>query len=260
VKSQIFENFRNTAWVLDMASGKGQDLFRYIKYDMQNLLCLEIDKTALMELISRKHDFASGKVDGAMAIYTHAMDLNNDYKSNISILEDARLPIPAGFDLIICNLAFHYLIASKNAVQNIVKFINHYLKPGGRFVFTAFDGQKVYDLLEENKGHWDAMPRFSIKSNYKEDVFMPVGQKIKVLLPFSKNEYYEEYLVNIKYIEKEFESYGISLESNKSFGDYLDDYKRVNNRNYQEMDDIDKKYVSLYHSYYFYKKGKNKAH
>ena len=44
VKSEIFNRFRGTEWVMDLASGKGQDFFRYSSNNMKNIVFLEIDK------------------------------------------------------------------------------------------------------------------------------------------------------------------------------------------------------------------------
>ena len=54
VKSELFKKFKNTQWVMDLASGKGQDLFRYSTSKMKNVIFLEIDKMALGELAKTK--------------------------------------------------------------------------------------------------------------------------------------------------------------------------------------------------------------
>jgi hypothetical protein len=258
VVSEIFKQYRNLPWALDLASGKGQDLFRYAMNGIGKdggVLFLEIDKTAIQELINRKHEFSSerdqSKRHQAMKVFAHQMDLSVAYKDNISTLQATNLQLPnTGFDIIVCNFAFHYLVKTYGMLINIMRFINYYLKPGGRFVFTAFDGEAITDLLKLNKGEWNSsMPgKFSIKKSYAGDALLPIGQKIKVLLPFSKGEYYDEYLINITYIETEFKKVGLSLETNQSFGEFLPGYKGAN-----QLDTDDKTYTSLYHYYSFYK-------
>jgi SAM-dependent methyltransferase len=244
---------------MDMASGKGQDLFRYPKNNIgsSGMLFLDIDKTALMELISRKHDFANIRVKHnqyeTINVLMHQLDLTDNYKYNIQVLEkDLQLP-QNGFDLIICNLAFHYLIKTYAMLINVIKFINHYLKPGGRFVFTSFDGGDVVNLLAENNGEWNSTikGKYSIKKTYEGNALLPLNQKIKVLLPFSNNEYYEESLVNISYIEKEFMRFNIVLENNQSFSEFFNGYSGIG-----DLDPDDKLYTSLYHYYSFYKNKK----
>jgi SAM-dependent methyltransferase len=257
VKATILEQFRDTDWVLDMASGKGQDLFRYGKNGTKHLVCVEIDQLALMELVARKHDFGNQQDRGSMNVQIHQLDINEDYKANIERLGSISIPND-GVDLIVCNFAFHYFLANKKSLTNVVNFISHYLKPGGRFVFTAFDGKEIIQLLNENDGDWTVKVgseiQYSIRKQYSTNFIDLIGQKIEVLLPFSKSQYYQEYLVNIDYIAGEFEKHGMVLEVDQGFAEYLQDYKRVNSRNYATMTDNDKKYVSNYHYYCFYKK------
>ena len=257
VKSKIFEQFKYTNWVIDLASGKGQDLFRYGLYGNKNVVFLEIDNVALFELLYRKYDFVSHEHKGNMNILTHQLDVNTDYKKNIEILNDITIPND-GVDLIVCNFAFHYFISDKKRLTNVVKFISHYLKSGGRFIFTAFDGKDIIKLLNENNGNWTIKQgndiKYSIKKQYEVNMLQDIGQKIDVLLPFSNDNYYTEYLVNIDYIAEAFQQHNIILESDQSFGEYLDAFKKENYKVYESLDSNDKKYVSLYHYYCLYKK------
>jgi SAM-dependent methyltransferase len=255
VKVKIFEQFKNTEWTIDIASGKGQDVFRYATYAFKNLVFLEINNTALIELISRKFDL---RRTNPMNVQIHQMDMTNDYKDNIQKLtDDINIPT-TGVDLIICNFAFHYFLKDSKSLKNVLKFIDHYLKPGGRFIFTAFDAKDIIQLLNAHDGNWTIMQgkeiQYSIKKEYKTTLLEAVGQKIDVLLPFSNKEYYTEYLVNIDHIAGEFEKLGFILENNQSFGEYLDEYKDQNTTGFQSMTADDKKYSSLYHYYCFYKK------
>lgn len=253
VKSELFKKFQNTKWIMDFASGKGQDLFRYGTYNMKNVIFLEIDKVALTELITRKHIYSNDdKFRNNMNILIQNVDLLDSYKKNIKKIKNVYQK-KEDIDLIICNFALHYFMKNKKSLKNICKMINYYLKQGGNFIFTAFDGQKIIDLLEKNNGEWlikvDDQVKYGIKRKYKKDKLVSVGQKIDVLLPFSKNKYYEEYLVNINSISKKLKKYNIILDTNESFSKYIDSYK-----DNLYLDDNDKTYVDLYHYYIFVKK------
>lgn len=250
VKSEIFKRFKNTNWVVDLASGKGQDLFRYITNNMHNIIFLERDKVALAELISRKHSFTvDEKIKNNTNILIQNVDLFDNYKDNIEKINNVYSG--QNIDLIMCNLAFHYLMKNKKSLQNICKLIDHYLKQGGHFVFCSFDGHKIINLLKANNGEWTIKVnndiKYSIKKKYKNNKITSIGQKIDVLLPFSKNTYYEEYLINIDTIKNEFNKYNIILVSNESFSKYLTSYNGY-------LDKDDQIYVDLYHYYIFTKK------
>lgn len=265
VKFVLFSRFKNSEWIIDIASGKGQDLFRYNQVECKNVAFLEIDKVALSELINRKHDLGRG--DGKkqnnsftpMNVLIQQLDMNNDYHTNITILENIGLK-KESIDVIVCQFAFHYFLATKKNFVNVAQFIKHYLKPGGRFIFTAFDGRDILKILKENNGEWTKKVndeiQYSIKSEYEEQFLEDFGQQIGVLLPFSKNKYYSEYLVNLLSIEREFIKLGFTLESDQSFSEFFDGYKKNNMLGYNSLTDVDKQYVSLYHAYCFYKTKK----
>lgn len=272
VKSQVFSENAGTKYVLDMASGKGQDLNRYAQFNMGSgcILFTEVDRTAIMELINRKHQYARARDDkrkdqnnyknanqhaskvshnadhGGMRVYIARLDYNEDYKINIRRVEETENNIPSqGFDLIMCNLAFHYFLGSKKHIDNILHFIDYYLRPGGRFIFSGFDGQKIMNLLD-GRDKWEAgQGRFSIVRRYESEILQQYGQIIGVMLPFSDTQYYDEYLINIKFLEREFAKRKITLESNKSFSEF---------GNGPKLDATDLEYVSLYHYYTFVKK------
>lgn len=256
VKSRIISQIQSGN-VMDIASGKGQDLIKYAKSGIKNLLCLEIDKDALSELNNRKYDMIKNRDFKKLPKITfHQMDMNESYNKNIKILDDELQVEKSSFDYIICNLAFHYFLSSEKSLSNIISFINAYIKPGGRFIFTAFDGKKILDLINEN-AEWTVKKgdeiKYSIKRLYKNSILEKTGQKVDVKLPFS-DEYYSEYLVNIEHISNVFANHGFELEINKSF----DEYKSFYNKS--DLDSDDMTYVGLYHYYQFYKKksgGKN---
>lgn len=250
VKSEILKMFKGTEWVMDLASGKGQDLFRYSNNNIKNVIFLEIDKMALSELISRKHIFSTDeKYKNSMNILIQNVDLLDNYKDNIKAINNVYTN--QNIDLIMCNFALHYFMKNNKLLENICKLINHYLKQNGKFVFTAFDGNKIINLLEKNNGEWiikvDNQIKYGITKKYDDSDLTNIGQKIEVLLPFSKNTYYEEYLININTISKALSKYDIILEQNESFSKFMNSYK-------QNLDENDKIYIDLYHYYIFKKK------
>jgi hypothetical protein len=250
VKTQIFNNLKNADWCLDLASGNGQDLFRYNKSHVKNLFNLEIDKTALQELNFRKHEFSNNVQITPMNIKSLQLDLNNDYKMNLEYINNTRIKIPTeGFNFIVCNFAFHYLIKNKKYIQNIIKFISSLLKVKGKFIMTAFDGNKIFDLLNKHSGKWEEN-QYLIKFNNNYEKLENYGQTISLKLPFSKDKIYNEYLINIDYLKDEFKKCNLILEINSSFSEYFNDYIKHQTNNLSASDKI---FTSLYHYYSFYK-------
>jgi len=248
IKSIIFESFSPNSKIVDLASGKGQDLFRYGNNKVEQVLFVEYDMTALLELISRKHSFAK-KANHPMSILIQQADLNSPCKGITDQLIKTKNITKQSFDIVICNFAIHYLVANTKSITNISNIVRWFVKDG-RFIFTAFDGQAVFDLLDKNKGVWKSKTdkKYEIRKKYKEKKFKNYGQQIDVLLPFSSGGFYTEYLVNISYIQQIFCVNNMTLVRNESFSTYFDNKK---NKLQNKLDDDDKTYISLYHVYEF---------
>ena len=290
VKSQIFNQLKDVMNVFDIASGKGQDLFRYYNVGVQFLTCTDIDIDALFELINRKHILYMKKNynnKNSMNIKIAKIDVNKSYKKNINLLSQIG-SYEKKYDFIVCDMAFHYFLESINTLKNVVSFIDYYLKPGGKFIFTALDGKKIINILNENNGeytiytdntkkkitkstnesyiklddqlddqlddkldkHSDKKIKYSIKKQFKVNFIENIGQPIDIKLPFSKDKYYKEFLVNIDTIKEIFGS-KYELEINQSFGEYIKHYQTDDET--KKLNTYDIEYVSLYHYYRFYK-------
>jgi hypothetical protein len=254
VKTQLMARNSGSENVIDMASGKGQDLGRYLNAKIKNLLMLEIDQSAIDELITRKYDIAKQlwieRIDSPIKIGTPSqstniivsqMDLNQSYNANINKIHNLTdIFKTKQVDLIVCNMALHYLMVDQKHITNVVNFIAYWLKNGGEFMFTALDGEKIKTLL--SKGPWETeLYKISYSSNSNKP-----SKNIKVLLPCSR-EPREEPLIDINALDKEFNKHKIIRIETKSFGEYLTKYEK------NDLSNDDKQFVSLYH-YCIYKK------
>ena len=227
-------------WVIDLACGKGQDLFRISNMGFKNGLFIDNDKAALYEFNERKKGL-SNKIN--MRINTKQVDLaNTNYNDIIDSLNMIRLNQA---NLIICNLAIHYFIESNDMINNFISLINELINKNGIVIITCFDGSKIFELLNDSNEYnlyEDDVKKYSIIKDYKSSTLLKSGQKIKVLLPFSGHgEYYSEYLVNIDYLNEVFESKGFVNHSSESFDNLFEKYK-----NLDHLSDQDKEYVGLY--------------
>ena len=84
------------------------------------------------------------------------------------------------------------------------------------------------------------------------------GQKIDVLLPFSNNEYYTEYLVTIDYVSNVFNQLNFTTEISLSFSTLLDEFKTRNNKVYNSLSKSDKEFINLY-QYVIIKKNQSNS-
>lgn len=136
--------------VLDIAIGRGGDIFKYIDSfgNLDTLVGFDIDKEAIDEAknrlasctkdLSTKHihlSVASGLDDAAQL-------LNKEIRP---IMKNCK------FDLIICNFALHYFGENEERLQNILNFINLCAKKKTLVWFTFPDGLSLIDLCKKYK-------------------------------------------------------------------------------------------------------------
>jgi hypothetical protein len=247
VKEEIYKQYKNIKWIMDLGCGKGDDLFIYNINSMKNIIFLDINKTNLFELIRKKYLFATNdEYYNPMSILIQNLDLTDSYKINIEKINNVYNS--SNINLIVSNFSLQYFIKDNKSLENICKLINYYLKNHGAFIFTAFDEKKIINLLKDKK-EWiineNDEIKYCIKKKYLDDNLL-FGKEIDVLSPFNNNIFDKNYLINIHTIETELKKYNIQLEKNESFSHYLDKYSDY-------LDANDKQYIDLYHYYVFIK-------
>lgn len=246
VKKLLIMRYKNDT-ILDLASGRGGDLNKYIAANTRNLIMLEIDINAIEEVIDRKYNILT-KINASNAsgcnLIILQVDLNKDFKKNIDIIgnncDNKQFPV------IHCHFAMHYLLGSIKSATNIISFINHYLEKNGTFVITIFDGKKVFDLLSRNNGKWQSNNKYMISYKGKmPSIFKGFNHKIDVLLPLS-NKPYEEPLIDLMSLDTLFKKSNIFRTEEKSFGNMMTEYMTYNTNYMNNLTDDDKTFIELY--------------
>ncbi len=250
VKGKLIKRASYAGKIIDMASGKGQDLMRYMDAKVKNLLMLEIDQSAIDEIITRKFEFSRKMwIEGidrpinvaryepdATNLTVMQADLTDPAKDNNGRIEKLnKFFVPKMIDFIICNMALHYLVGSDTNIKNVAQFISHWLRPGGEFIFTSMDASKIKKILVN--GSWVSTNGiYRIESGKKDH--------IKVLLPCSTT-LREEPLVNLAALDNEFKKIGLIRVTTNGFDKHFEEYDKP-------IDDTAKEFAALYH-YCIYK-------
>lgn len=264
VKTQLIERLAHSPSVVDLAAGKGQDLRRYLNAGVEHLFVVDQDRAALSELIRRKYSIAKQRQPGrakkasqrtSTRVHLLVADLTDPWEQTQKRLLDLGLP-PDGAKAVVINLAVHYFTGSAEVLRNLIILIGKIVQIGGLVMITTMFGDQVHKLLEENgvepNATWDSRQdtalKYSIKRLYTGDALESVGQKIGVLLPFSDGEYYEEFLVNVEFVEKEFADRGFSALSATSFVEHLNEFRTRKPKVYSQLTPQDKEYLALYGS------------
>jgi len=212
VKRKLYEKYtKKGGSILELAGGRGGDLGKIAKTGVKFVLLTNINKEALEEANRRgkKYNFN---------LKLMKLDLT-DLKS-FELLKEKYGDLQ--FDLISCNFAIHYFLGTKEVIDNLHKIINYFLKKGGYFLFTGYDGKKVYELLQNNnKIKYSNFAQ--INRLYDNREFMDYGQKINVYVE-KIGVKHPEYLINFGFMKKIFEGYNVV--KNGYFDEFIKDFDK----------------------------------
>ena len=241
----------NAKSVIDLASGKAQDLLKYIECNIPNIYMFDYDMDGIIETISRKYKYAEiKKYKNFPKIIVKKIDLLHPYKSNVKLIKD--LMINPKSSLIVCNFAIHYIAYNIKKINNFVKLINSLLDKSGIFMYTGFNGLLLHEMLKD-KDRIDYGNKYSIIKKYEDDTDIGINQQIDVMLPFSNNTYYTEYIININLIENIFDTYKIKLIASICFDQFIDVFKLEKKIFFDKLDEHDINYIKLHNVYLFRK-------
>lgn len=250
IKTYRISQYSHCNWIIDIGSGKGQDLGRYFNAKVKNLIAIDNDKASLSELIRRKFNFIYK--NNSTNVFVILADMKLPYTALLSKINTIKnLATKANY--VICNLSIHYYIYNEELLNNFINLINNVLEKDGKLVITCFFGKYVFDKLKDIKegDTWtiyeNEVKKYSIKKMYSSDKLELFGQKIGVILPFSKGEYYEEYLVNTDNLINEFIKHGYKKEVDDNIQEKtIRDFRLLNPSVAAQLSPDDKTYLSLY--------------
>lgn len=283
----IKEYLSDLQWVIDEGAGRGGDVHRYTEIGVRNLLCIDIDASAIVELIRRKYEHSERRKEAhanknnrwtgageAISFYDTAQDAKyedvivrdtkrttvhtmvQDLKTPYEILEKRSAYYGAytdRIDGITSDFAFHYMCDSTDNIKNLLFFNSRMLKIGGIFIFTVLNGEAIIEVLKDTAqgDKWilneHGIDKYVIQKKYSINVIAPANQLISIKLPFT-DELREEPLCNIKYVIEEATKMGFELVKNEPMTKMLDKFASANSAYYNKISQIDKKWIAL-HSY-----------
>ena len=255
IKSQLISEYANKSHsVMDIGSGRGGDLFKYIQHNLiKNLLVTDVDKTALTELFNRWLDI-SRKSSTVLntSLKGIILDINDDWKINTTKIKSI---MPTSyFNVIFAHSCVHYFAESVSSIKNFVLLCKEFTYKDSHIVITCPSGEKIFDLLKD-RNEWiyneNDNIKYTIKKLYKNKSLTEAGQKISVLLPFSKEKLYDEYLVNTETFKEIFEEEGFKLIQKKGFDEYLEVFKLYKEKKYENLTKGDIIWSSLFVSMIF---------
>lgn len=216
--------------VLDIGCGRGEGRiqeFYYVQVDFY--VGLDPDNESLISpidgAISRYNQFKKNKpnvprmyfINADAAVPLNYPDqikaLGGTSNKNSELIQKFFSDKPVLFDRINSLLTIHNFLGSKITWDNFKNNIKKYLKPGGIIIITAFDSDRIFELLKNqnqfisyytnNSGEQQIL--FEIIKKYSESEKSEIGLKIDYYnsLEFQEGEYKTIYLITKDFLVSE---------------------------------------------------------
>jgi len=131
------------------------------------------------------------------------------------------------FQLVSMQFALHYFCDRAETIKQLLTAVSEQMAPGGRFVFSIFDGQKIDAHLQDRPVVTQFSPEgdllWQLEKKYQGSL-APVGQEIAFTLnSLSGFRPSREYLVNLNYLEGLLNQRGLLREQVISFDQIVKD-------------------------------------
>jgi len=139
IKSQMISLYGSNGRLLDLGSGRGGDMQKWISAGIKDVVGIELSKQAIEEA-KKRYEPNKSKIN----IKYFQGDL-----SQMNILKKLNEnKIDTSFDCVTCNFAIHYFFTNMDSISNLLLNVSKSLKDNGHFLVTVFNGKMVYDLLK----------------------------------------------------------------------------------------------------------------
>ena len=216
--------------LFDIACGKGGDLKRWLDTGFDVVFGIDKARDNIENpndgIYARLHNMKIAKEKQYMFC---TMDANEHLTAQyINGLDDSdkyvgkRLLEYGQFDIVSCQFAIHYFFKDESSLDVFVDNVNTYLSPGGVFIGTCLDGQKVKSKLaklqqgQSLSGRVEDRVLWNIRKEYDDEE--EYGNEIKIYMESIGMEA-SEYIVDIDLLKAKFAKHDIQLIEHVSFED-----------------------------------------
>lgn len=132
--------------VLDVGCGKGGDLLKWQKGNIQHLICADIAETSVEQCKERYNRTKSRARGGCFSAQFIVADCTK--KRLKPLLDNPKKQV----DLVSCQFAFHYCFESLPQAETMLRNVSENLKRGGYFVATVPSAYEIMSRMKAGGG------------------------------------------------------------------------------------------------------------
>lgn len=239
IKRKLIDKYTyNVDHLLDLASGKGGDLSKWVDAKIKHVRGYDIHEPSVIEARRRLADYL---------VNPHAQP---ETKVTFDVADLSEVVLPRDTietDVVTSMFAFHYFFKSSDTLDNVLQSIENNLKIGGYFVCCMFDGQSVLNKLKNNT--YDT-PYFRLTLRTRTNTTF--GNTLGVLIKETVlDEEADEYIVDANDFIQLMKWRGFDLVESRMFEEMYNEWYQLHHKN--SMKHLEKE-VSFLNRYYVFKR------
>jgi len=202
IKDMLIQKYAKKKRVIDIGSGKGEDIAKYVKAESKPVVGFDIVEVE----------------------YPHPTYMKF-HKMNSEVYDIKKYLGGKKFDVININFAIHYFFKNQKTFKSLVDNVLNNLKNGGIIMGTVLDGRLIYNALKNKKqvntSTYMFEKKYDNKINFNDPRFNMLGQKIDVLVKGTKyfTKPIAEYLFNFKKFMNVMEQNGVKIVKTGNFNE-----------------------------------------
>ncbi|XP_076470206.1 mRNA cap guanine-N(7) methyltransferase-like [Babylonia areolata] len=211
--------------VLDLCSGKGGDLLKWRKGNINHLVCVDIAATSVEQCESRYRDMANrgrGRGNFSDKMFQAQFLVADCTKAR---LKDMYADPSMQFDLVSCQFSFHYSFESYPQALTMMRNAAECLRPGGYFIGTTPSAYELVKRLQESEDGRFGNEVYSVTFEEKDVSKLPLfGARYSFHLEGVVD--CPEFLVYFPLLEKLAKEFGLRLVKKTQFDRFFQQYSQ----------------------------------
>ena len=240
VKTRLYNSKGKT--LLELCSGKGGDLHKWIHNDIKKVIGYDISSQSVTECYKRISQMKP-KTSMDLSNYTfNVLDLSK--KENLE-----KIAIP-DVDTVSCQFGLHYFWDSEEKIREVLKCISRNLKRDGFFIGTIIDDStlnhwlpkdsQTHCIISDSREIVYYLSKKTFKNNFSTQLEMYLAGN-NYLSSMSK-----EYIINFDKLVELAKEYSLELKESVPFS---------NEKGFESLEEYEKHISHLYRSFVFQKTG-----
>ncbi|KAK2181344.1 hypothetical protein NP493_403g06001 [Ridgeia piscesae] len=210
--------------VLDLCSGKGGDLLKWRKGQVDRVVCTDIAGTSVEQ--------SEGRYKEMLDRASHERRPQKIFKADFITadctkqrLRDLYKDPELKFDLVSCQFSFHYGFESHQQAKQMIQNACECLRPGGYFLGTTPDSNELVKRLRASEDMSFGNEVYRVEFETPDKTQLPLfGAKYNFHLEGVVD--CPEFLVHFPLVEKMAAEYGMKLVYRKPFADFFAEHIR----------------------------------